>query len=202
MKKISLESGRVKQKQRTRDSILTAAKKLMKTNRKITLEDVAEKANVSRATIYRYFSDIDILIMESTLDIQHKKSDAINDELGGLDMRERLMFIQQYYNELAQQNENEFRRYLSSVLAESVAGKGKLRGARRVETLKASLLPFKSELSETDYKNLACIASLMMGIDALIVSKDVCRLSNSQSNDLLKWGLNKILDGIHAGSDK
>ena len=59
MKQTNITSGRVNQKAQTRAKILDATKVLMKTKQANTLDDVAEKANISRTTIYRYFSRID-----------------------------------------------------------------------------------------------------------------------------------------------
>ncbi|HYN45985.1 MAG TPA: TetR family transcriptional regulator, partial [Allosphingosinicella sp.] len=47
--------GRPNQKSRTRKDLLRAAAQLMKVGRSPTLEEVAQEAEVSRATAYRYF---------------------------------------------------------------------------------------------------------------------------------------------------
>ena len=196
MKKIPLNEGRIKQKQKTRTVILAAAKRLMKKSKRISLEDIAEEAEISRATIYRYFSTVDLLILEASLDIHHLSVDEIKKEVDHLSMRDRIFFIQEHYNTLAQKNEIEFRRYMSAVLSESVTNKKKVRGARRVASLKKSLEPFKKELSKKEYERLIHIATILMGIDALLVSKDVCGLNNKDSSDLLHWGLDMILKGM------
>lgn len=196
MNKLPLDKGRVHQKLKTRVSILSAAKRLMKKSEKITLEDVAKEANISRATIYRYFSNIDLLIMEASLDIQHLSADQIKEETNELSLVERILFIQEHYNSLAQKNETGFRRYLSAALTESITNKKKVRGARRVESLKKSLEPFKARLPKEQYERLINIASVLMGIDALIVAKDVCGLNNDESSELLKWGIQMIVKGM------
>jgi AcrR family transcriptional regulator len=196
MNKLPLNEGRIKQKLKTRESIMAAAKRLMKISKKVSLEDVAKEAKISRATIYRYFSNIDLLIMEATLDIQHPSAQELVDEVQGLRLPERIFYIQHHYNTLAQKNENGFRRYLSAALAESVTKNQKVRGARRVESLRKSLEPFKKQLSKKDYDNLINIASLLMGIDALIVTKDVCGLDNRGSSELLKWGMEMLIKGM------
>ena len=81
MSKPELNKGRVKQKLHTRSVILDAAQKLMKDNKEVTLEDVASEANVSRATVYRYFSNIDLLYRETSLDLQHKSPDELCSEV-------------------------------------------------------------------------------------------------------------------------
>ncbi len=199
MNKLPLDEGRVRQKLKTRVSILTAAKRLMKQSQKISLEDVATEAKISRATIYRYFSNIDLLIMEASLDIQHPTSDQIKEQTKALSLVDRLRYIQEHYNTLAQENEIEFRRYLSAALIEAITQKKKVRGARRVESLKKSLQPFKKQIPEKEFTKLIHIASVLMGIDALVVTKDVCYLSNEESSELLEWGLQMILKGMELG---
>ena len=61
MNKSKFSSGRVNQKLKTREKILRAALDLLKTKVEFSLEDVAENMGSSRATVYRYFSNIDLL---------------------------------------------------------------------------------------------------------------------------------------------
>lgn len=196
MDKTKITKGRVKQKLQTRLEILNAAKELMQKEEKITLEDVAKKANISRATMYRYFSNIDLLFTEATLDIHHKSSDQIFEEVRDLPFADRIFYIQKHYNELAQKNEIVFRRYLSAVLAESIVSKKQLRGARRMKSLNKALEQFKGTLSNDIFKKLISISSVLMGIDSLVICKDVCNLNNEDTEDTLKWAIEMILKGI------
>jgi AcrR family transcriptional regulator len=198
MKQTNITTGRVNQKAQTRAKILEAAKALMKRKQAITLDDVAEKANISRATIYRYYSSIDTLIAEVSLDVQHKSPEEIAEEVKNMSFEERLFFIQQYYNELAQKNETAFRRYLSVVLSESVSSKKKLRGARRLKSLSKALKPYNKDMDKESYTKLLYAATLLTGIESLIVCKDVCELNNEESNNVLQWAMQMILKGINS----
>src|SRR4029079_10479910 len=51
-----LESGRARQKQRTRDQLIAAARELIKAGDTPRVEEVAEAAGISRPTAYRYFA--------------------------------------------------------------------------------------------------------------------------------------------------
>lgn len=196
MKKLKIKNGRAKQKYQTRLDILDAAKALMKEEKKITLEDVAKKANISRATVYRYYSNIDLLFTEATLDLHHKSSDQIYDQVKGLKFTERILFIQKHYTELALKNETVFRRYLSAVLSESIITKEQLRGARRVKSLNKALETYKDEFTKSDFKKLIDISSVLMGIDATIACKDVCNLDDKETEDTLRWAMEMILKGM------
>ncbi len=196
MNKLSLEEGRVEQKLQTRTEILKAAKVLMQKRKKITLEDVATQAGISRATIYRYFSNVDLLFTEASLDVYHRSPEELIKEADGQSIEQSILFLQQYYNHLAQKHENGFRRYLSTALSESVSSKKKIRGARRVSALKLALKPFRKQMSAKTIRNLTHISTILMGIDALVVAKDVCGLNNRQTSELLQWGIEMLLRGI------
>jgi len=61
MKEKHITSGRKKQKQNTRDKILEASRQLLEKKVTLTMENVAEKAGISRATepklIYQHAED-------------------------------------------------------------------------------------------------------------------------------------------------
>jgi len=198
MKKSEITKGRKKQKLQTRMEILDAARALMQQKKKISLEDVAEKANISRATMYRYFSNLDLLFAEATLDIHHMSPDQIFEEVQDLSFEDRIFYIQKHYNALAQENETAFRRYLSAMLSESIVTGEPTRGARRVKSLTKALEPFKEQLTPEAFQKLIHTASILSGIDSLIICKDVCHLNNEESEETLQWALEMILKGIAA----
>ena len=198
MKSISLNEGRINQKIKTRTQIVNAAKDILSKNRNTSLEEVAQKAKVSRATIYRYFPNLDLLCTEASLDIHYQSPDALFEEVKDKTLEDRIYYIQNYYNQLAQDHELIFRRYLSSVLNESITSKKKIRGARRVEAMDLILDSSKNNMSKNDLKKLKNIASILMGIDSLIVAKDVCGLTNKEANNTLKWGIEMVLKGIQS----
>ncbi|MGI9531640.1 TetR/AcrR family transcriptional regulator [Lutimonas sp.] len=201
MNKMSLSQGRVNQKNKTRTKILDAAKELMSGSKKLTLEEVAHQARIGRATIYRYFPNVELLITEASLDIHFLSSEELFEKVKHLPIPERIKYIQDYYNELAQKHEVIFRRYLSAALLESIATGNKIRGARRLETMSLVLSSAKGLVSEKDLENLKNIGTILMGIESLIVAKDVCDLTNEQLNKTLNWAIDMILKGMADGGE-
>jgi AcrR family transcriptional regulator len=197
MKSISLNEGRINQKIKTRVRILNAAKTLMSKNKNTSLEEIASEAKVSRATIYRYFPNLELLYNEASLDIHYLSPDALFENVKEMTLENRIYYIQNYYNQLAQDHELIFRRYLSAVLKESIVSKKKIRGARRIDAMNLILESSKNKIPKKELKNLRNLATILMGIDAQIVAKDVCNLTSKEANQTLKWGIEMILKGIN-----
>lgn len=198
MKDEYILTGRVNQKLETREHILVSAQKLLHKGIDFSLEDVAKEAGISRATIYRYYSNTEILAAEASLDINTLSPENLINGLKSKDLENQILEIQDYFNTLAIKNENAFRKYLSVVIT-SNASKIK-RGARRKKTLELALE--NAEVSAKDKKDLANLLSILMGIEPLIVSKDVSNLNNKQSKEILKWGMKLILKGYFESKRK
>ena len=194
MKNEYLSKGRTGQKQKTRDKILGAAHRLQQEGGEFSLEKVAELAGVSRATIYRYYSDKDVLSAEAVLDMRTLSPDQILADLEVSTLEEAFLGVQQYYNKLSIDHERPFRRYLSVILDEN--NQVSVRGARRVRTLTRALEQHQERLSEEDKRNLITISTLMMGIEALIVTRDVCQLDPQEAREALAWGMKTLFKGV------
>lgn len=196
MNDLSLHEGRFRQKLQTRTEILAAANRLLHQQKKITLEDVSKEAGISRATVYRYFSRIDLLITEASREIHHKSPYQLFENVKHLPVEDRVFYIQRHYNSQAQDHEPVLRRYLSAVLTETVSSGKNIREDERFKTLAKVLIPFKSELGEDVLNKLIAASTILMGIDSLIVCKDVCEMQNSEADIVLRWALDMILKGI------
>ena len=195
MKNDYLNKGRTGQKQKTREKILQAAKELQGKGVEFSLEHVAKVAGVSRATIYRYYSNKDILSAEAVLDMRTRTPDQILSEFPESDLETTLLGIQRYYNTLAIKNEKAFRKYLSVIL--NPENPVSVRGARRIQTLSRAVEEKNSSISGKDQERLVYMATLMMGIEAFIVTRDVCRLDEGSSEEVLQWGLKTLIKGLY-----
>tara|TARA_R110002033_G_scaffold1421_1_gene12674 strand:+ start:307 stop:927 length:621 start_codon:yes stop_codon:yes gene_type:complete len=194
MKKEYIQTGRINQKLETRGKILESAKKLVGQGIDFNLEDVANKAEISRATIYRYYPNVEILSYEVGIDLGTKSPEDIIEDLKDCSLNDMILGIQNYYNEHAVNNENAFRKYLSAVLT---SASEKKRGARRNKTLQLALM--KSELNPKEKKDLVNLLAILMGIEPLIVAKDVSGLDNKEFKELMSWGMNLLLKGFFEG---
>tara|TARA_R100001369_G_scaffold10982_1_gene24326 strand:- start:7698 stop:8294 length:597 start_codon:yes stop_codon:yes gene_type:complete len=196
MKKDYIQTGRINQKLETRHKILESAKQLVRKGIDFNLEDVANNAEISRATIYRYYPNLEILSYEVGIDIGTQTPEDIIEDLKDCSLNDMLMGIQNYYNEHAVNNENAFRKYLSAVLT---SASEKKRGARRNRTLQLALM--KSDIRPKEKKDLVHLLAILMGIEPLIVAKDVSGLDNQEFKELMSWGMKLVLKGFFDGKE-
>ncbi len=188
-----LKKGRVNQKSETRSKILKSAQHFLNNGYDINLEDVAKHSGISRATIYRYFSNVDVLSAEAGLDVNTLSPETIYADLDCDTFFDKVLDIQEYYNNLTIDNEQLFRKYLSAVLGSQPSSIK--RGARRKKTLQLVLAD--TSFSKKEREDLSNLLTVLMGVEPFIVTKDVCGLNNDESKDLLRWGIRLILKGLN-----
>ena len=194
MKDEYIKTGRTNQKIETRSKILLNAQYFLNNGLEFNLEDIAKRSGISRATIYRYFSNVDILAAEAGLEVNVKSFEALYEGLEGETLEDKILEIQDYYNTLAMDKENLFRKYISAIL--DVSTPTLKRGARRKKTLQ--LVLENTNYTPKEKEDLSNLLTIMMGIEPLIVTKDVCGLNNSESAKLMKWGMELILKGFNS----
>ncbi len=189
-----VDKGRINQKLKTRSKIIKSAQQFLEKGQSFTLEDVASASGVSRATIYRYYSNLEALAAEVALDLNIQSPEEIYEQYKHLPLQEMILSIQDYINRFSIGNEAAFRKFLSVVIAGEVPAAK--RGARRVSVLSMALQNGNLNTDNPEVKNLIHIATLLMGMEAFIVAKDVCHLGDQASMDVLKWGMEKLLQAV------
>src|SRR3954452_15325920 len=85
------ETGRFRQRRRTRAAIVAAAADLLRAGRTPSVNDVAEAADVSRRTVYLHFPTLEQLLLDATLGLlsQEAVDEAIDTADRGDDAGER-----------------------------------------------------------------------------------------------------------------
>jgi AcrR family transcriptional regulator len=200
----NLEDGRVEQKRRTRRSILQAVARMIQGGQKPTMTEVAREAGVGRATVYRYFPSLEALLLEAPLDAQHAATpEAL---MGGMEesgTEDRVTRVQRYLYDLAVKNEAEFRMYLRATMDawfQRGDGDEPLRAGRRVAMLEAALAPHGSALSADDFSRLRDALATMVGIESLIVMRDVCGRSAGEGREIMEWAVRTLVAAATAGA--
>ena len=146
------QTGRVRQKARTSESLIAAARALLSTGITPTVEAAAEQAQVSRATAYRYFPTQQALLLAAYPEIA-RTSVLGDDPPTDLDARFELVFA-----EMARQvTENEVP--LRAMLRLSLENPQQrndlvLRRGRRITWLTDALAPLASTMTAAEFEKL------------------------------------------------
>lgn len=178
----SVASRRQLKKMETQQSLLQAARDLFAEGGKLTIAAAADRAGISVATAYRYYSDPDKM----------RRDAALNDKFGPdpedfltrfeaqcsevCDPLERVLVAQRMMFDFVVETENEYRMFIASshehLIREAEEGGRVPSGGRRILLLEAALTPLKDRLSEDEFCELVYRLMLVSGPEPYFVLRD------------------------------
>ena len=187
--------GRENQKRRTRKDLLVAASRLLQQGRKPSLEEIAEEAFVSRATAYRYFPNVDQLLIEAALDVATPDPEALFAEEESGDPARRLLMADNALQKMVRENEPQLRMMLAKSLEASLGGMQDVppRQNRRVPLIEAALEPMRGEMKNATRRTLVHALALLFGTEANIVCKDVLQIGDKEADRIRRWAMQALL---------
>ena len=192
-----LAGGRTNQKQRTRRDLLATATRLVAAGKQPTVTEVADAAEVSRRTAYRYFPTQQKLLVEAALEgVRPVMEEALAAAPEGLtegDLEKRLDTLVRSMQQLAVKNEHLLRTVIHLTVLEKTAPGTRPRGSRRVDWIEMAVGSLKSRLGKAAYARLVSALSLITGTEALIVLRDIRGLSETQAIQMSCWMARAVL---------
>ena len=182
------------QKERTRAALVDAATELFREGSSPTVAEAAEKAKVSRATAYRYFPTQESLLLEvAAVSPVVTPVERVIAELSGDDVTQRFGQVFDAFAPIVLEQEAQLRAalrvYLDTWLEARRDGNEapSVREGRRMRWLDEVLAPAKSQLTKRQWERLRAALALTLGIDAVVVMKDVCHLDDDATEATLRW---------------
>ncbi len=193
------KSGRPNQKNRTRKDLLLAASRLMKKGRKPSFEEVAEEALVSRATAYRYFSNVEALLVEAPLDVAIPEA---NELFGGrrvsIDPVTRLEQVDTVLHDMIIDNETGVRMMLANSLQHGAGDEAgdelPIRQNRRTPLIEAALEPARDQFKPAAFENLCKSLAMIIGTEGWVAAKDVLRLDDADTRKVKRWAIRSLVE--------
>ena len=189
---------RIHQKLRTRRALLEAAREILDGGSTPTIAEVAARAQVSRATTYRYFPTRDALLEELPLDLdwQAVAEDLWQDDRSGSPV-DRVGELRAAFYEFSLRNEPQFRLYLRNWfdrwLRRSESEAAATRGARREPLIERALGPLVRELDPRTLEKLKIALATMMGFESMIVLHDVLGLERDRAEAAMDWAVRTLV---------
>jgi AcrR family transcriptional regulator len=184
--------GRIHQKRRTRNALVSAARELVASGATPTIEAAADAASISRATAYRYFPNQRALLV------------AAHPEVGAItllpddppeDAPSRLELVIDAFTRSTVENEAQQRTMLRLSLDADPVERSELplRQGRAIKWIEEALAPLRQEMPESEIHRLALAIRSATGIEAFVWLIDVAGLSHDDATELMRWTARALL---------
>jgi AcrR family transcriptional regulator len=190
-------TGRERQKNRTRRALVTVAAELVREGRDPTVAEVAEAAEVSRATAYRYFPTQEMLLAEVALFAVGGPLLPGEDETRDIAPSEAVGRLVRGVATWAYENEQPLRTLLRLSLDSSA---GVRRPGHRIDWITDALAPVRDQIDPEQYARLSTALTLLFGIDPVVVMSDIAGVPREQALDVLEWCARTLVEGALAQS--
>ena len=185
--------GRERQRRRTRKAIVAAAVELLAEGADPSVAEIAERADVSRRTVYLYFPTVEQLLADAALEAaratvepRFEGSDDVGERVEGL-----VRATQQGFAETEHLGRTIIR--LTVGAGPSTPGAAPRRGYRRVEWIERALAPLRDSLPPARFERLVSAMTLLIGWEAAIVLQDVRALDPAEAEEVCVWAAKALL---------
>jgi AcrR family transcriptional regulator len=190
-------AGRSRQKLRTRNALVAAARDLVAQGRSPTVEDAAAAAAVSRTTAYRYFAN-----QAQLLAAAHPETEATSllPRAAPQDPTARLAAVIARLTHIVLETEPQQRTMLRLSLEPEHTGPLVLRQGRAIRWIEEALEPLRDRLPPAHIRRLTLAIRTAVGIEALVWLTDVAGLPRKEAVKLMRWSAAALLRGALAES--
>ena len=184
-----LESGRARQKQRTRDQLIAAARELITAGETPRVEEVAKAAGISRPTAYRYFASQAELLAAAfpetatTSALPDPPPTAVDD---------RVAAVAAFVIGRVQETEPQQRAMLRLSLGD-VPHDLPLRQGRAVPWFVEALEPLGDSIGDQSVHRLALALRAACGIETRVWLSDIAGLAPGEVSALQQWMVDALV---------
>jgi len=191
------KTGRTRQKARTREAIISAARSLIAAGATPTVDEAADGAGVSRATAFRYFPNQRTMLVAAYPEIEAPSllgADPPKDIVARLDR------VVDEVTRMLIEKEPELRTQLrlSLEVDESHRQHLILRQGRVIGWLEEALQPLRRNTSKAELRRLVYAIRCAIGIEALVWLCDVAGLSRKEAVEVMRWSARGLLRAVLA----
>jgi AcrR family transcriptional regulator len=187
--------SRDNQKRRTRRALVQAAGQLVAAGRLPSVAEVADAAEVSRRTAYRYFPTAEQLKVEAILEALRpgmERAIESGEPAGGIE--ERVDRLVTALHRLTLDNEPLLRQMIRFAVERGPIEPGvPPRPSRRLEYIEKTLSPLRGHLDEDRFDRLVNALAVVIGIEATLVLRDICGLDSDEIVDIERWAAQALL---------
>jgi AcrR family transcriptional regulator len=191
------DTGRFRQRRRTRAAIVAAAAEPLRAGRTPSINEVAEAADVSRRTVYLYFPTLDQLLLDATLGLlsQAAVDEAIESADIGDDASERVAAMIRAFSTMSTETLPLGRSLIRLTVAPADGEEEPhpRRGYRRGAWIERALEPLRPQLEPAAFELLVSGLAMVVGWEALIVLQDLRGLDPDEQLDTTLWAARALI---------
>jgi len=190
--------GQANRRLRTRKDLLEAAARLLREGRSPSFEEIAETALVSRATAYRYFPGLDALLLEAALHVETPTPDGLFADDASTDALGRVERLDAALSAMVLANEAPLRAMLAQSVQRAGGPDAPVRQNRRSPLVAAALATAAPPFTAAALDTLSKALVVLMGIEAVVVFKDVLQLDDTEAARVRKWMIRALVEAARA----
>ena len=177
------ETGRTRQKARTRAALVASARELLAAGEDPSVEQAADRAGVSRTTAYRYFPNRRTLLAAIYPEIEATSLLDGPDAPG--DAATRLDAVIASVSAQLLDHEHELRAQLRLSLEPGHRNELPLRQGRAMKWLEDALSPLRDRLTDAELRRLVLSIRATLGIESLVWLTDVGGVSREEAVEIM-----------------
>jgi AcrR family transcriptional regulator len=183
------------QKRRTRQALVSAARSMMSEGYRPSVGEVADAAEVSRRTAYRYFNSAEQLMTEAALEsLRSDVEQQIEAGGPGADVSERVDRLVSAMHRLTLDNEPQLRQMIRFTVDNGQIEPGvPPRPSRRLEYVERAVAPLRERLDPDAFARLVNGLAVVLGIEATLVLRDICGLDDNDVSHIERWAAQALL---------
>jgi AcrR family transcriptional regulator len=185
-----LESGRSRQKQRTRDQLIDAARELIASGDTPRVEEVAAAAGISRPTAYRYFASQAELLAAA---YPETGATSVLPDPPPAAVGERVAAVARFVIDRVQESEPQQRAMLRLSLGE-VPHELPLRQGHVIPWFIEALEPMVESIGGESVHRLALALRAACGIETRVWLSDVAGLAPTEVSALQQWMVDALIE--------
>ena len=195
--------GRANQRRRTRQALIDAAVAFRDEGHNPTFAQVAERAMVSRATAYRYFSSLEALVSETAAERGMQPLERIwrpgDSPADGVSRAAREMMKLLLDDEIGL---HLMERSFMAVWLENDADLRPPRPGRRMKYIAPIVESLKEELAPSARRRLMHALSMVMGTEAALAVRDIGGATVDEAISAAAWAAQALVNQARAEADE
>lgn len=195
--------GRTNQKRRTRQALIDAALALREEGRDPTFGEIAERALVSRATAYRYFSSVEALVSETVAERALQALQHVH--RSGDDPAQSIARSAAEFSRMLLADEvglHVMERSFMSVWLDNGGHAGAPRPGRRMRHIQPVVDALKDELPPAARRRLAQALAMVMGTEAVLALRDIAGASVEEAVAASAWAAQALVQQARADAQE